>query len=161
MYAHLLDPPAVFDSPSDFLRAAAGYFKWCDDTPLKEEQLFSYKGLVTRADRDKMRPYTKRGLATHLNIPASRLDGYKKRGEEWAEAMEMIDQIIYNQKFEGAAGGLLNSTIIIRDLELVDKRELGGIPGQPLEINARDQLLDKLTRFAPAVADDELSGDAE
>ena len=35
-----------------------------------------------------------------------------------------IEEIIYNQKFEGAAVGIFNSNIIARDLGLSDKKDI-------------------------------------
>lgn len=116
--------PSSFDTPEQFLQAAAEYFHWCEDHPLKEEQVFQYKGSVVRADRDKARPFTKSGLAVFLNIPQSRLNSYAKRGEEWEEAVELIEQAIYTQKFDNAAVNLMNATIISRDLGLADKQEV-------------------------------------
>jgi len=49
------------------------------------------------------------------------LESYKAKGEGWAEAVELVEQAIYNQKFEYAAAGLMNATIIARDLGLAEK----------------------------------------
>lgn len=114
----------IYLNAQQFLEDVVEYFKWVDDHPLLEEQVFQNKGAIIRADKAKMRPYTKKGLATFLGIPEGRLGSYKKRGEEWAEAVEMIEQVIYTQKFEGAAAGLLNSSIISRDLGLAEKQEV-------------------------------------
>lgn len=116
-----------------FLSDAAEYFQWCDDHPLKEEKVFNDKGHIVRAEVSRMRAYTKKGLSIFLGIPVSRLDGYRNRGGEWTEAMEMIDQIIYTQKFEGAASGLLNSNVIVRDLKLAEGHEVSGPDGKPIE----------------------------
>lgn len=89
-----------------------------------EEQLFHYKGGIIRTDRKKARPFTKTGMAVFLNIPQSRLSSYTKRGEEWEEAVELIEQVIYTQKFDNAAANLMNATIIARDLGLADKQEV-------------------------------------
>lgn len=40
--------------------------------------------------------------------------------------MTRVEQIIRQQKFEGAAAELLNPNIIARDLGLADKKVLGG-----------------------------------
>ena len=119
--------PKKYFTPQDFLADAVRYFEWVDENPLQEELVFHARGLITRSQVDKMRPYTKQGLATFLGIPVSRLDSYKSRQEEgWAEAVEMIEQVIYEQKFSGAAAGLLNASIISRDLGLAEKTEVTG-----------------------------------
>jgi len=132
MYTHLtIKARRVFLTAQEFLDACIKYFEWCVDTPIQDEQVFQYKGGVVRADKAKVRAFTKSGLAQYLSIPASRMEGYKLLGDDWIEAIELIEQAIYNQKFENAAAGTLNSTIISRDLGLAEKTELGGILGAP------------------------------
>lgn len=139
LYERLLNKrPTIYLQPSEFMKAVVDYFKWCEEHPLLEEQVFQYKGCIVRADKGKMRPFTKQGLATYLGIPVSRLDGYKKRGGEWAETVEIIEQVMYDQKFSGAAAGLLNAGIITRDLGLTDKQETtlaGAAGGEPITFN--------------------------
>ena len=133
MYDHLLKPQTSIDSPQELLSKAVEYFQWCEETPLLEEQLFHYQGRVVRAELAKMRPFTKRGLAIFLNIPEGRLAGYKARDGEWREAVERIEQVIYTQKFEGAVAGLMNASIISRDLGLAERSELSGPNGGPIQ----------------------------
>lgn len=119
--------PKKYFTPQDFLADAVRYFEWVDEHPLLEEKVFNYQGIITRTDVSKMRPYTKKGLATFLGIPESRLNDYKARTEDgWPEVVEMIEQVIYEQKFSGAAAGLLNASIISRDLGLAEKTEVTG-----------------------------------
>lgn len=114
----------IFLTPEDFLKACVEYFEWAENNPLQEEHLFAYQGEVTRASTDKVRAFTKRGLATYLGIPESRLGSYKNRMDPaWREVMEMVEQVIYTQKFENAAAGLLNASIISRDLGLAEKTQ--------------------------------------
>lgn len=125
-YERLTRKAPLYLTPEQFLREAADYFEWVDKHPLLEEKVFQYQGDIVRADQAKMRPYTKQGLCTHLGMPASRLASYKARGEGWAEAVEMVEQVIYTQKFDGAAAGLLNASIISRDLGLAERTEVSG-----------------------------------
>ena len=155
LYERLLNSePRIFLQASEFKKAALDYFLWAEDHPMLEEQVFQHKGAIVRADRHKMRPFTKQGLASYLGIPVSRLDGYKQRGApEWAEAVEMIEQVIYDQKFTGAAAGLLNAPLIARDLGIADKNELSGPNGGPIqteEISPRELLRDRIARIATA-----------
>lgn len=152
LYERLLNSePRIFLQASEFKKAALDYFLWAEDHPMLEEQVFQHKGAIVRADRHKLRPFTKQGLASYLGIPVSRLDSYKQRKDpEWAEAVEMIEQIIYDQKFTGAAAGLLNAPLIARDLGLADKNELSGPSGGPIqteEISPRDIINGRLARL--------------
>lgn len=107
----------------EFLSDAIAYFDWAHGTPLQEEQVFQFKGVIVRADRAKMRVFTKTAMATFLGMSVSRFDTYKNRGGEWAEAVVRVEQVIRTQKFEGAAAGLLNANLIVRDLGLTDKTD--------------------------------------
>lgn len=123
--------PAIFLTPEAFFAACVDYFKWAEKHPLLEAKSFMYRGAIVKAQEPKVRAFTKKQLATYLRIPEGRLDSYKKRGDEWAEVMEMVEQIIYTQKFENAAAGLLNASIIGRDLGLTEKQELSAPGGGP------------------------------
>lgn len=132
---------SLYLTPEDFLNACSEYFQWAEDNPLIEEQVNVWQGLTIRSDVCKARAFTKRALATHLGIPESRLDTYKARTDEaWVEAVEMVEQVIYTQKFEHAAAGLLNAGIITRDLGLAEKQELTGRDGEPLQQVVQYQL---------------------
>lgn len=156
LYESLLDnQKVVLEEPLDFLKAAVEYFKWAEQHPLLEEKVFQYQGEIVRDDSAKMRAFTKEGLATKLRIPVSRLEVYKSRDEEsgWPEAVQMVEQIIYEQTFTGAAAGLLNAHIVSRSLGLAEKSEVSGPNGGPIqteEISPRELLRDRIARIASA-----------
>lgn len=117
--------------PEQFLAEAVAYFEWAEENPLQEENVNVHRGAVIRYDTSKMRPFTKQGLATYLGITVNALNRFKTK-EGFEEAFELIEQVLYDQKFTGAATGLMNATIISRDLGLADKQELTGKDGEPL-----------------------------
>ena len=43
---------------------------------------------------------------------------------KFSEVRDNIKRVIFTQKFEGASAGLLNSSIIARELGLADKKEI-------------------------------------
>jgi len=155
--------PRQFYSPEDFFAEARKYFEWCDDNPLKEEQVWQFKGGIVRADKAKVRPYTKKGLAIFLHIPSGRLASYSARGEGWSDTVEMIDEIIYTQKFENAAAGLLQSTFIARDLGLAEKQEVTGANGGPIElgISTRERIAGRIASLAERLSPAGDTGGAE
>lgn len=128
-----------FETAYEFLEAASQYFKWCEDNPLIEEQINVWQGTVIRTDVARPRAFTKAGLATYLGIPYSRLALYKTK-EDFSEVVEFIEQVLYTQKFEHAAVGLMNASIISRDLGLADKQEVTGKDGEPLQQVVQYQL---------------------
>lgn len=155
----------TYATPQEFLAAVAEYFQWCEDNPIQDEQVNVWQGQVIRTDLNKTRAFTKTGLASFLGIPVSRLEAYKRRDDEsWSEVVELIEQVIYTQKFENAAAGLLNASIISRDLGLAEKSELSGPGGGPIkteEVSARDILANRIARVASAAGNAGDTGGAD
>ena len=117
--ARLGCPPA-FETPEDMWGKALEYFEWCDSNPIDETKLFSFQGEVTSGKAPHIRAMTQAGLCAFLNIGVSTWHDYKKK-EEFSEVTSLIESVMYEQKFSGAAAGMLNANIIARDLGLVDK----------------------------------------
>ena len=114
------------------------YSQWCEDNPLREEQL-----IKTKVSRDseavdayflgKMRPLTKEGFALACGLSGwDVINGYKTRGSDFLAIVTRIEKYIYNQKLEGAACGFFNSSIIASDLGLIAKSQQTVIQEQPL-----------------------------
>jgi hypothetical protein len=114
----------IFPKPKDLMEAANEYFAWIEANPLKEQQVVKYKDSYEIIELDKMRPLTIHGLCNFIDIAVITFDEYGKR-KDFTAVHTRIRQIIYNQKFEGAASGFLNPSIIARDLGLADKKEIG------------------------------------
>lgn len=112
----------IFQDPEILWEAACEYFEWCEKNPLIE---IDFKGKdATRVQLPKMRAFTWSGLELFIDIESLR--EYKKNEEykAFSQVITRIEQIIYTQKFTGAAAGFLNPNIIARDLGLSDKKEL-------------------------------------
>lgn len=139
---------------------AREYFQWMDDHPLQEEQLFHYKGEVTSHAANKMRAYTWEGFAVFMGMTKQGIQLWRdgSAGDDVKDLMEYIGQIIYTQKFEGAAANLLNSGLITRDLGLAERRELTGANGGPIETketSPRDVLASRLAALTANLGEDE------
>lgn len=139
----------IFASPDDLWTACVEYFDWVEANPLKEAQAFAYQGAVTVHELSKMRAMTVSGLCIFLDISADAWENYRRR-EDFVGVTTRVDEIIRTQKFEGASAGLLNPSIIARDLGLADKTELTGKGGGPIEHKhtAQDLSDDELARIA-------------
>ena len=107
----------IFDTPSELWESACCYFEWVIDNPLLESKAFAYQGVVTKGEIPKLRAMTKEGLYIHLGIGRSTWDDYKAR-DDFSAVCEDVENIIREQKFTGAAAGLLNPSIIASDLGL-------------------------------------------
>ena len=112
----------VFATPDDMWKAACEYFEWVHNNPLEETKAFAYEGEVTLEDIPKMRAMTLMGLCFFLDISDDTWSNYSKN-EDFLGICNDIKRVIFTQKFEGASAGLLNSSIIVRELGLADKKE--------------------------------------
>lgn len=115
----------IFPNPESMWDAACEYFEWVHAHPLTEYKAFSYQGEVTIEEMPKLRAMTEAGLCFFLDIGVSTFKDYKQR-EDFSAVISKIEQVIFTQKFEGAAADLLNANIISRELGLADKQELSG-----------------------------------
>ena len=113
----------TFAAPIDLSNSCDEYFDWCEENPLEEEVLFHHQGTVTRDKTKKKRPFTSIGLCIYLGISRKCLRDYENR-EDFLPIITRVKEIIYNQKYEGAAIGTFNANIIARDLGLSDKTEV-------------------------------------
>ncbi|WP_461490202.1 DNA-packaging protein [Pontibacter sp. HJ8] len=147
----------LFASADLLWKAACDYFKWCDSNPwLKTEQLKKpitikdVKGTraVTIVEIPTARPYTLSGLCLYLDCSQSYFREFKSNppqgSEDFLTVITRIEEIIYTQKFEGAAVGVFNANIIARDLGLADKKEINGsVDTTPIDLGRlSDQELD-------------------
>lgn len=99
------------------------YCQWVEKNPLME---VDYRGKdAIEVKIPKMRAMTKEHFAICCGLSGWEvLEAYKKRGEDFLEIITRIEKIIYYQKFTGAAAGFLNSSIIAKDLGMIDKKEM-------------------------------------
>ena len=132
----------IFATPEIMLEAACEYFQWCDDNPLIE---VDYRGSkLEKVELPKMRAYTLHGLTIFLDVNTVYFNdfeaGLKGKTDEiskdFSKVVTRVKEIIYNQKFTGAAAGFLNPNIIARDLGLQDRQGIdhSGIPPSNLNV---------------------------
>lgn len=126
-----------FADQFELAEAVLEYGKWARENPLYEARLVSYEGVSSIENVPKMRAMSIGGLCLFLGISQQTWANYRSN-PTFAEVCKAADEMIYRQKFEGAAAGLLNSMIISRDLGLAEKRELSGPGGTPLNLITSD-----------------------
>jgi hypothetical protein len=113
----------IFGSPDELWSACAEYFDWIEDNPLYETKAFAFQGVVTQEAIPKMRAMTIIGLCLFLDIDRSTWYALKAK-EGFSDIMTRAEEVIYNQKFSGAAADLLNANIIARDLGLKEQSQV-------------------------------------
>lgn len=123
--------PRIFATPDDMWKAACKYFEWCDNNPLYEGKHMTdkYEGLV-EVSAPRMRPYTEKGMCIHMGISLNYFRNFEennKDNDKLADYMAVIAHIknvIFTQKLEGAAAGLLQHNIIAMELGLAQKHQV-------------------------------------
>ena len=118
----------IFSSPEALWEAAIEYFEYTDS---RKWNVVDYKGKdIERVEIPTDTPYTLHGLCIFLDVNTAYFRQFKDDSKDFSTVITRIEEIIYTQKFEGAAVGAYNANIISRDLGLADKRETeikGGI----------------------------------
>ena len=114
----------LFATPELLWEAACEYFEWCEENPLYETKAFAFQGTVVTEKIPVMRAMTLSQLCFYLNCNEAYFRQFKSelpKGEkDFSTVIDSIEKTIYNQKFQGAAGNLLNGNIIARDLGLAE-----------------------------------------
>jgi hypothetical protein len=128
--------PKCFETPEALMEEINAYFKFVEENPLKEAVLMKAK-----VDRDteevkiyklsKLRAMTIQGLCNFLGISVETFYDYGKQ-KDFSEVITRAKQVMFSQKLEGAAAGMLNPSIIARELGLAEKSETKVIQEQPL-----------------------------
>ena len=137
----------LFETPKELWEACCEYFRHCDENPFLEAvQGKSCKPIQVEEGKfilapeiielPKMKPYTLHGLVGYLNASINFFNMFEESLKSKVEkdktdiissdfllVITRAREIIYNQKFTGAASGFFNSNIIARDLGLADKNE--------------------------------------
>lgn len=140
----------IFESPNDLLEASLEYLEHCTENPLFEMKAFVVNGEVHQEPIYKMRAFTMGGLQIFLDIDRKTWANYKAK-DDFIAVISQIEEIIRDQKFTGAAAGLLNANIIARDLGLKDISETDITSGgEPIKQNIT---------FVPVNSKDESSSD--
>ena len=112
----------IFKTPLDLWLACCEYFEWIEDNPLMAVETIKFQGTGSLQNVPKMHAMTINGLCIFLGVPSNTWKLYRER-PEYAEVCGCVQDIIFQQKFAGAAADLLNQSIIARELGLKDKQE--------------------------------------
>lgn len=135
-----------FESPEALWTACCEYFEWVEQNPLWEMKAFSYQGEVTQEPIAKMRAMTIVGLCIFLDIARSAWYTFKSM-EGFSDITTRAEEIIYDQKFSGAAADLLNANIIARDLGLKEQSQVEDVtPDKGDRDKCRSRIQELLSR---------------
>lgn len=115
---------------------ADGFNRYSDhieNNPLVERTPANYKGKTVMVNVPKPRAMTLQGLCFFLGI---RIADWEKMKDDKAFVgiVERIEYAIFDQKFGLGAVGLMNGTMISRDLGLADKQEVTAQALEPVAV---------------------------
>lgn len=130
--------PRKYDSPEALMKACEQYFDHVDANPWLQPQGTDREGMPKLSAEPVKVPYLIQDLCQHIGIHVGTWSEWKKSREDLSEVITQAEQIIYADKYKGAAVGFYNHNIIARDLGLADKKEA------KVEINPLGQLLDEI-----------------
>ncbi len=121
----------LFATPELLWEAACEYFEWCDENPWMKTD---HKGKdALQVKEPLIRPFTMIGLCLFLGCNTGYFHDFKKglppEEKDFSDIITRIEQVVFTQKFEGAAVGVFNANIIARDLGLSDKKDLSSSDG--------------------------------
>ena len=113
----------IFSSPEILWEAAKEYFIATSSRKWKKKDWVGKDAYEVERETDT--PYTISGLCIFLDIDQQTFKNYgsDERYKDFFGIVSRIREIIYTQKFEGAAVGAYNAMIISRDLHLRDSME--------------------------------------
>lgn len=120
----------IFETPKILLEAAYEYF---EHQSKQAWERTDYKGKeVIEVHIPTSAPFTLTGLCIFLGVNTKYFSDFENSLQEkdeetkkgFSEVITHIREIIYTQKFEGAAVGAYNANIIARDLGLADRQEV-------------------------------------
>ena len=113
----------LFATPKLLWDAACEYFEATDQRKWVKKDWVGKDAF--EVERETETPYTLTGLYLFLDVNHAYFSDFKKTCSlDFSDIITRIEQIIYTQKFEGAAVGAFNANIIARDLGLANKEDI-------------------------------------
>jgi hypothetical protein len=124
----------LFADPAKLWDAACEYFEWVQDNPeyeVKPMVVSNGNGEGSSVEMIKVpvkQPFTLHGLCLFLDCSTGYFRTFKStikpENEDFLAVINKIEEVVYNQKFSGAASGFFNANIIARDLGLKEQTDI-------------------------------------
>lgn len=113
-------PPLSYSTPLELIEECVKYFEWLEENPHYEARLTTYEGISQVEKVPRKRVATVGGLCLFLGICEQTLQNLKA-DPRYKTIIDWACRLIYEDKFNSAAAGLLNANFIARDLGLAEK----------------------------------------
>ena len=102
-------------TPEQIFNLAVKYFEWAELNAIKSAESASFQGKTYQDEVTKPRIFTMSGLRLFCSFSKCAVDKWRKE-PGFAEVMEFIDSVIFEQKFQLAANGIVNAGFIGKEL---------------------------------------------
>lgn len=112
-----------YPTPAGLEKKCIEYFEWVVANPLIEARAAQHNGIFVHGELKKPRAMTLKGLCLFIGLTDKTWTSYRDR-EGFGPLCRWVDDIIWTQKFEGAAADLFNVQIIARELGLADRQDI-------------------------------------
>jgi hypothetical protein len=110
----------IFSSPEQLWSAACEYFEHVDNCPEEVEVPHVKFGTITVKHKQ---PYLKSDFVNFIGINSWDSVKYYEKEQGFSEIITRIDNIIFSQKYRGAAIGIFKENLIARELGLKEHQE--------------------------------------
>lgn len=102
-------------TPEQVFNLAVKYFAWAEANAIKAAETAAFQGVVTENLVHKTRVFTIKGLRLFCGFSSGVIVKWRT-DPGFAEVMDFIDDVIYEQKFQLAANGIVNASFIGKEL---------------------------------------------
>jgi hypothetical protein len=115
--------PRSYETPEDFWAKFVEYKEWIDANPVAiTESKTRYGDDYENKEKFVPRAMTVTGFCVFAGIRRSTYYEYANQ-DGFTDICASIESVMFDQKFVGASSGLLNHSIIARELGLADKKD--------------------------------------
>lgn len=110
-------------TPEQIYNLAVKYFTWAEENAIKAAETAAFQGIVTENLVHKPRVFTVKALRLFCGFSSMQLVEWR-RAPMYCDVMEFIDDVIYEQKFQLAANGIVNASFIGKELGIDKAAEI-------------------------------------
>lgn len=110
-------------TPEEVFDFAVRYFTWAEGEAIKAIETAAFQGVVSENLIHKPRVFTLTGLALFMGVKIGSFARWRSE-PGYSDVMEFIDNVIYEQKYQLGVAGIINSTIVGKELGIDKPQEI-------------------------------------
>ncbi|NHZ46713.1 terminase small subunit [Escherichia phage vB_EcoS_IME542] len=110
-------------TPEEVFDFAVRYFSWAESEAIKAIETAAFRGVVSENLVHKPRVFTLTGLALFMGVNINRFASWRTEAG-YSDVMEFIDNVIYEQKYQLGVAGIINPTIVGKELGIDKPQEI-------------------------------------